>query len=267
MSKQQKNTVRRIGRNGFTLIELLVTISIMATLMSMLLPSLNRAREMGQRTVCSSNIRQLTLAWYMYATDNDDHLCSADTEWNDPGYNWVADGPLIPGNNVGGTKDALKNGVLWWPYVGRSSDVYRCKSDGSELLRSYAISRTMNGKTCNCEHDNIKAFRTLGQISRNARKMVFIDASSQMGWIEGSFSAVEQIDAVPPRWFLSDSRNITARHGDGCNLSFADIHGEYWKWKDQRTVKLANWGIDPEDASAGNRDLQRMVRLLRGVGQ
>lgn len=264
MSEQQQNTFRR---SGFTLIELLVTISIMATLMSMILPSLNRARELGQRTVCSSNLRQLTLAWYMYATDNDDHLCSADTEWNDPGYNWVADGPLIPGNNVGGTKDALKNGVLWWPYAGRSTDVYRCKSDSSELLRSYAISRTMNGKTCNCEHDNIKAFRTLGQISRKARKMVFIDASSQMGWIEGSFSAVEQIDAEPPQWFLSDSRNITARHGDGCNLSFADIHCEYWKWNDRRTVKLANWGIDPEDASAGNRDLQRMVRTLRGVGQ
>lgn len=274
MSKQPQNTVRQFGRNGFTLIELLVTISIMATLMSMLLPSLNRAREMGQRTVCSSNIRQLTLAWYMYATDNDDHLCSADTEWNDPpgdrngpGYNWVADGPLIPGNNVGGTEDALKNGVLWWPYAGRSSDLYNCKSDGSELLRSYSISRTMNGKTCNCEHDNIRAFRTLGQITRNARKMVFIDASSRMGWIEGSFCPVVQIDAVPPQWFLRDSRNITARHGDGCNLSFADLHGEYWKWKDQRTAKLANWGIDPEDASAGNRDLQRMVRLLRGVGQ
>ena len=112
MSEQQQNTVKWMGRSGFTLIELLVTISIMATLMSMLLPSLNRAREMGQRTVCSSNIRQLTLAWYMYATDNDDHLCSADTEWNDPGYNWVADGLLIPGNNVGGTEDAIKNGWL-----------------------------------------------------------------------------------------------------------------------------------------------------------
>jgi len=273
MPEQQQNIVRKIGPGGFTLIELLVTISIMATLMSMLLPSLNRAREMGQRTVCISNIRQLTLAWYMYATDNDDHLCSADTEWNDPGYNWVADGPMIPGNNVGGTKDALKNGVLWWPYVGRSSDLYRCKSDGSNLLRSYSISRTMNGKPCNCGDDNIKAYKTLGQISRNSRKMVFIDASSQREWIEGSFCPILDIEAEPPMWYVREnpvgviSRNITARHADGCNLSFADIHCEYWKWRDQRTVKLANRGIDPADASAGNRDLQRMVRLLRGIGQ
>jgi prepilin-type processing-associated H-X9-DG protein len=78
---------------------------------------------------------------------------------------------------------------------------------------------------------------------------------------------VAQIDAVPPQWFLSNSQNITARHADGCNLSFADLHGEYWKWKDRRTVKLANWGTDPKNASDGNRDLQRMVRLLKGIGQ
>ncbi|MBA7477060.1 hypothetical protein ES707_12458 [subsurface metagenome] len=268
MSEQKQNNIREVGRRGFTLIELLVTISIMATLMSMLLPSLNRAREAGQRVVCQSNMRQLTLAWYMYAYDNEDRLCSADTTWNDPGnYNWVADGPIIVGNNIGGTEDAIENGVLWWPYAGRSTDLFKCKTDGSELLRSYSISRTMNGKTCNCEHDNIKPFRSLNEISRSAEKMVIIDASSRERWIDGSFCAVAQIDAVPPKWFLSDGRNITARHADGCNVSFADIHCEYWKYSDRRTVKLANWEISPDDASAGNRDLERMVRLLKGIGQ
>ena len=274
MSKQQQNTVRKIGPGGFTLIELLVVISIMATLMSMFLPSLNRAREAGQRVVCSSNMRQLTLAWYLYAYDNADRLCSADTTWNDPGnYNWVADGEIIAGNNIGGTEDAIENGVLWWPYAGRSTGLYKCKSDGSELLRSYAVSRTMNGKLCSCGDDNINPFRTLGEISRHAEKMVFTDASSQGRWIEGSFSPIFDIEADPPVWYLREnpigviSRSITARHGDGCNLSFADIHCEYWKWKDPRTVKLANWEIGANEASPGNRDLEHMVRLLRGIGQ
>lgn len=268
MCQQQQNTARKIGLRGFTLIELLVVISIMATLMSMLLPSLSRAREAGQRVVCGSNLRQLTLAWYMYADDNDGRLCSADTLWNNPGNknNWVADGPLIAGNNIGGTEEAIKNGVLWWPYTGRALELYKCKSDGTELLRSYSISRAMNGKTCNCEHDNIKPFSTLGEIKRHGEKMVFTDASSQMTWIEGSFCAVEQIDAVPPKWFLSETRNITSRHGEGCNLSYADLHCDYWKWTDPRTVKLANWEIGPDEASAYNADLQRMVRLLKGHG-
>ena len=270
MSEQKQNNVREVGRRGFTLIELLVTISIMATLMSMLLPSLNRAREAGQRVVCQSNMRQLTFAWYMYADDNSDRLCSADTTWNDLGnYNWVADGPIIAGNDIGGTEDAIENGVLWWPYAGRSTDLFKCKTDGSELLRSYSISRTMNG-----ERDNIKPFRSLNEISRPAEKMVITDASSQGSWIEGSFSPVVDIEAEQPTWNVRRgadgliTQNITARHADGCNISLADLHCEYWKWKDRRTVKLADWQeISPDEASPGNRDLEHMVRLLRGIGQ
>jgi prepilin-type processing-associated H-X9-DG protein len=126
----------------------------------------------------------------------------------------------------------------------------------------------MNGKTCNCEHDNIKAFRTLGEISRPAEKLVFIDASSRERWIDGSFSPIRDIEAQEPQWPLTQtSHNITARHGEGCNISLADLHCEYWKWKDRRTVKLANWEIAPQDASIGNLDLERMVGLLKGVGQ
>ena len=277
MSEQKHTYVREVGRGGFTLIELLVTISIIATLMSMLLPSLNRAREAGQRIVCTSNLRQLTLAWYMYAYDNSDKLCSADTLSNDndaENYNWVADGEVMAGNDIGGAEQAIKNGVLWWPYAGRSSGVYNCKTDGSTLLRSYAISRTMNGKPCNCGDDNINPFRSLNEISRPAEKMVITDASSQGRWIEGSFNPVLDIEAVPPMWYVREnpvgviSRNITARHGEGCNLSFADIHCEYWKYSDRRTVKLADWQeMSPAEASPGNVDLERMVRLLRGVGQ
>jgi len=275
MSEQKHTNVRQVRWRGFTLIELLVTISIMATLMSMLLPSLNRAREQGQRVVCSSNMRQLTIAWFLYAYDNSDKLCSADTIWNDDdNFNWVADGPIIADNTVGGTEDAIKNGVIWWPYAGRSLGVYNCKTDGSGLLRSYSISRTMNGKTCNCEHDNINAFRTLSEISRGAEKMVFTDATSHHEWIEGSFCPIVDIEAVQPEWNVRKDADgiitqiITARHGDGCNLSFADMHCEYWKYNDRRTVRLADWEeISPEDASAGNVDLRRMVKLLRGIGQ
>lgn len=274
MSEQKQSNVWEVGGRGFTLIELLVTISIMATLMSILLPSLNRAREAGQRVVCSSNMRQLTLAWYMYSYDNSDRLCSSETLWNDPGHNWVADGPVIGGNNIGGTEDAIENGVLWWPYAGRSTDLFKCKTDGSELLRSYSMSRTMNGKFYNYGDDNINPFRSLNEITRPAEKMVITDASSQGRWIEGSFSPVVDIESDSPVWYVQEnpvdviSRNITARHGDGCNLSFADIHCEYWKYRDRRTVKLADWTeISPAEASPGNVDLERMVRLLRGIGQ
>ena len=76
---------------GFTLIELLVVISIIALLVSILLPALGTAREQARGTLCMNNQKQMGLVWMMYGQDNDDSLYYYEDTVNpasDPPWLW-----------------------------------------------------------------------------------------------------------------------------------------------------------------------------------
>ncbi len=86
---------RRSSRTAaFTLIELLVVIAIISLLISILLPALSRAREIGNRTVCASNMKQIGTAMLQYASDDEAGWFPCRPKWGDPNAT-VADRAVI----------------------------------------------------------------------------------------------------------------------------------------------------------------------------
>lgn len=274
-------------RRAFTLIELLVVIAIIAMLMAMLMPTLNRAREQGRRAVCLNHLRSLTIAWGMYADGNEERIVNGEACWAPTGAPtataptsgphqgepyWVgndcasgyAQGEKRPLNTQ---LEAIRVGALF-PHCS-AEKVYRCPTGVRGEMRTYSVGYGMNGcfDAAGTYNGTVGARvgRTVLMVKKRTEIIVPAPAYRLVFLDEGRISPdAYAIQYQTPRWW--DPPFV--RHGDGTNVSFADGHSDYWKYRDKETIDAGKQVNPPYNfaptTEEGLDDVRKMQTAIWG---
>ena len=196
---------------AFTLIELLVVISIIALLLGILLPSLNKARQLAKKVACSSNMRQMGIALNTYLIDNEDRLPDSSCHVSDPNKYWIS----ILSKYVGEQllfrcpADRAKNFVDWNKPLDEQSKDLRWSS--------FALNALLDSK-CPRYSGRYNTARAI----RKPQYCVYV-AESPSSW-----TSADHIH--PEQWFyniqLAKGQVAWDRHSGKSNYLFVDGHAD-----------------------------------------
>jgi prepilin-type N-terminal cleavage/methylation domain-containing protein/prepilin-type processing-associated H-X9-DG protein len=249
---------------AFTLIELLVVIVIIGILASLLLPALGRSKARAISISCQNNLRQLHICWQQYADDNEGVMVP---------NNFVSGVQMGTSNKAGMSEDEMswfagyapldtnkisaKNSLLF--LYNQTGAIYHCPADRSTVEgfpgllrnRSYNLSNSAN-----CSADN--HFRKYGEIKAAASLFIFIDTHEDAIW-DCTFGVM----AVNQYWADYWLDVPADRHLRGANITFADGHGEHWKWRAQKNGYLLGQHTYNKDDLA---DLRQLQQHIKGAG-
>jgi len=182
-------------RRGFTLVELLIVVGIIALLIGLLLPALNKSREQAKQTTCLANLRSLGQSLFVYANSNRDRLPN-----HNPPLDWVS---------YAGSNSAM---ISFYKYYVKSPGVFWCPSDINNTIPTDITSADQtfpNSARVSYEFFSLWFAPEYGPL------LTRLHGKAPLAWdVEGGATT-------------GPSRN----HKGGGNVVFADGHAEFWPYK------------------------------------
>jgi prepilin-type N-terminal cleavage/methylation domain-containing protein/prepilin-type processing-associated H-X9-DG protein len=235
-------------RNGFTLIELLVVIAIIAILAAILFPVFAQARASARKATCASNLKQIGLAFTIYAQDYDEMLVP---HWQDktgiPDWKTLLDPYIKRGENRDlFKKDYRAERSIWVDPAKQGPPDRAGYGHNWSVLGGgwFSTAKPQGAGTKAASGRAIPFSLPLAGVARPA-ETIAVACCTAYGKDPTVEDTPDGFDALyPPDWDKGKTPwgYISGRHGGGANLLFVDGHVRWMRREQADTMEMFGLG-------------------------